>query len=180
MAIDLKAGGRINKSGRTESSSTNDYRRMLIRTYEFLARRTESDFNKVIAKRLIKSRTVLRPISLSRLSNEFQGNEGKTVVFVGTVVDDERLITLPQMTVVALRFTKSAAARIQAAGGKVMTFDQLAQENPTGKNTLLIRGQLKNRRAEKYFGRAPGLPGSHTRPREAYRGQKKLKGVWNV
>jgi len=33
---------------------------------------------------------------------------------------------VPKLTVVALRFTESARKRILAAGGKVLTFDQLA------------------------------------------------------
>jgi large subunit ribosomal protein L18e len=36
--------------------------------------------------------------------------------------------------------TNSTKKRIIAAGGRVFTFDQLAAENPMGKNTILIRG----------------------------------------
>ena len=35
--------------------------------------------------------------------------------------------------------------------------------NPKGSNTVLLRGE-QNREAKKHFGRAPGLPHSHTKP----------------
>lgn len=49
----------------------------------------------------------------------------RTLVHVGTVTDDERTLTVPKLNVVALRFTESARSRIQKAGGKCMTFDEL-------------------------------------------------------
>jgi len=45
-----------------------------------------------------------------------------------------RLLEVPKLTVVALRFTETARKRILAAGGKVLTLDQFAQKNPTGIN----------------------------------------------
>lgn len=84
------------------------------------------------------------------------------MVVVATVVDDKRLLDLPKLTVCALKFTESARKRILAAGGSVLTFDQLAQKAPTGTNTFLMRG-ARSREALKHFGRAPGLPGSHTK-----------------
>ena len=40
----------------------------------------------------------------------------------------------------ALKFTTEARQRILAAKGQCLTFDQLAQLAPTGKNVLLVRG----------------------------------------
>jgi len=65
------------------------------------------------------------------------------------------------MTVCALRFTEKARERIVAAGGQCLTFDQLALQRPTGKNTVLLRG-AKRREALRHFGPAPGAKGSHT------------------
>lgn len=56
-------------------------------------------------------------------------------MIVGTVTDDQRLLEVPKLTVAALRFTETARARILAAGGKVLTLDQLVLLAPTG--TLL-------------------------------------------
>lgn len=45
----------------------------LLQLYTFLARRTDSKFNKVVLKRLYMSRTNKPPISLSRLINHMEG-----------------------------------------------------------------------------------------------------------
>ena len=96
------------------------------------------------------------PISLSRIAaNLKNGNEKKTVVVVGTVTDDNRLLSVPKVSVAALRVTATARARITAAGGSVITLDQLALEKPTGANTLLLRGPKNSREAVKHFGMGP-------------------------
>lgn len=76
------------------------------------------------------------------------------------------------MTIAALRFTAAARARIIKAGGEPITFDQLALRAPKGENTLLIQGPRKAREAEKHFGPAPGVPGSHTKPLVRSKGRK--------
>jgi large subunit ribosomal protein L18e len=63
------------------------------------------------------------PIALSRLVKNAGKNENKTIVCVNKVLDDERVLTVPKMTVCALNVAESARKRIIAAGGKVMTFD---------------------------------------------------------
>lgn len=102
-------------------------------------------------------------MSLSRLigaSSVKSGSEkpthsGKTVVVVGTVTDDNRLLTVPKISVAALRFTSTARARIEKAGGECLTLDQLALRAPTGANTLLLRGPKNAREAVKHFGFGP-------------------------
>lgn len=79
----------------------------------------------------------------------------KTIVTVATVTDDNRLLTVPKLTVAALRFTRTARARIEAAGGECLTLDQLALRAPLGENTVLLRGPKKAREAEKHFGMGP-------------------------
>lgn len=96
------------------------------------------------------------PVSLSRINTNIQnGNEKKTIVIVGTVTDDNRLLECPKVNVAALRFTATARARILAAGGSAITLDQLALEKPTGANTLLLRGPKNSREAVKHFGFGP-------------------------
>lgn len=96
------------------------------------------------------------PVSISRIKgNVVRGQEGKTVVVIGTVTDDNRLVEVPKVTVAALRFTNTARARILAAGGEVLTLDQLALRAPTGSNTLLLRGPKSHREAVKHFGMGP-------------------------
>jgi large subunit ribosomal protein L18e len=48
--------------------------------------------------------------------------------------------------------TERARARILASGGEILTFDQLALRTPKGKNTVLLQGPRKARKANRYFG----------------------------
>eukprot|EP01017_Pseudomicrothorax_dubius_P044192 TRINITY_DN744_c0_g1_i2.p2 TRINITY_DN744_c0_g1~~TRINITY_DN744_c0_g1_i2.p2 ORF type:complete len:182 (-),score=60.03 TRINITY_DN744_c0_g1_i2:194-739(-) len=166
MGIDLIAGGRIKRRNFREASTPNAYLRLLIKLYSFLARRTDSKFNKTILKRLNQSRVTRYPISISRITKLLStpNNQGKIAVVVANVLNDERLLTVPKLTVAALRFTEQARARILASGGTCLTFDQLAQKAPNGENTVLLRGP-RRRVALKYFGPAPGSRHSTTRPR---------------
>jgi large subunit ribosomal protein L18e len=118
--------------------------------------RTESNFNKAVLRRLFMSRINRPPVSLSRaVSNISEAQKGKTVVVVGTVTDDNRLLTVPKLSIAALRFTATARARIEKAGGETLTLDQLALRAPTGANTLLLRGPKNAREAVKHFGFGP-------------------------
>jgi len=167
MGIDLLAGGRVRNTNRKEPKSENIYIRLLVKLYRFLARRTNSTFNEIVLKRLMMSRVNRPPLSLVRLARFTKGKEDKIIVVVGSVTDDPRIVDLPKLTVCALRFTATARAQIVKAGGECLTFDQLALRTPTGANTVLLRGPRNGRTANKYFGLAPGVPGSHTRPRLA-------------
>lgn len=57
-------------------------------------------------------------------------------MIVGTVTDDVRVHEIPCMKVTALRFSETARARIEKAGGECLTFDQLALRAPLGQNTV--------------------------------------------
>ncbi len=96
----------------------------------------------------------------------------RIVAVVGTVTNDNRLISLPQgLRVCALKFTNAARARIAQAKGECLTFDQLAQIAPTGRNVLLLRGP-RDREAKRHFGLYPGQKDSHTAPRVRCEGRK--------
>jgi ribosomal protein L18E len=97
------------------------------------------------------------PVSLSRIATQInRGDQAdKTVVVIGTITDDNRLLEVPKVTIAALRFTATARARILAAGGECLTLDQLALRAPTGSNTLLLRGPKNAREAVKHFGMGP-------------------------
>ena len=107
-------------------------------------------------RRLFMSKINRPPVSLSRIvANINKEEEKRTIVVVGTVTDDNRLLTFPKATVAALRFTATARARIIAAGGEAITLDQLALRSPTGSNTLILRGPKNAREAYKHFGMGP-------------------------
>merc|ERR1711862_1034385 len=171
MGIDLKYKHLKNKN-RWEPRSQDVYLRMLVKLYRFLARRTDSDFNKTVLKRLCMSNTNRPPISVSQLSVQMKGkNEEQIAVIVGTVLNDPRLLDVPAMKVCALRFSDVARARITKAGGEALTFDELARRRPTGKNTALLRGKKNAREVVRHFG-APGIPGCHAIPYVRSKGRK--------
>ncbi|KXJ89244.1 eukaryotic ribosomal protein L18 [Microdochium bolleyi] len=154
MGIDLDRH-HVRSTHRKAPKSDNVYLKLLVKLYRFLARRTESNFNKVVLRRLFMSKTNRPPVSISRIVGQSKGQEDKTVVVVGTITDDNRLLQVPKVTVAALRFTATARARILAAGGEALTLDQLALRAPTGSNTLLLRGPKNAREAVKHFGFGP-------------------------
>merc|ERR1712217_87798 len=102
--IDIIAGGRV-KSKTRVSKSNNPYIRLLCKLYKFLARRTDSKFNKVISKRLNMTRRNRPPLSLSKLASSMEGKDGKIAVVVGTITDDKRMFDVPKLLVCATRFT---------------------------------------------------------------------------
>lgn len=151
MGIDLEKGGRIKKGGRKAPKSENPYLSLLVQLYRFLSRRTDSKFNDTVLKRLFMSRTSRPPMSLSRISKHMTGRSDKTAVIVGKILDDERFLTLPKLSVCALDFSTTARARIEKAGGECLTFDELALRAPTGDDTVLLRGRRHAREVYKHF-----------------------------
>jgi large subunit ribosomal protein L18e len=144
-----------------------------LQLYSFLARRTGANFNAIVLKRLVQSRTNRPPIGLNRLIRYMKDRTDKIAVIVGTITDDVRLDghRIPALRVCALRVTEGARARIVKAGGEVITFDQLALKAPTGAGTILLRARRTARKANRFFGN-PGAPGSKTQPRIASKGRK--------
>jgi len=160
----------VRSTHRKAPKSDNVYLKLLVKLYRFLARRTDSSFNKVVLRRLFMSRINRPPVSLSRIvANTSEKSNNKTVVIIGTVTDDNRLLTVPKLSVAALRFTATARARILAARGEVLTLDQLALRAPTGSNTLLLRGPKNAREAVKHFGFGPH---KHKKPYVESKGRK--------
>jgi len=171
MGIDI-AHHHVKKGQRTAPKSEDPYLLLLVKLYRFLARRTDSKFNKVILHRLFLSKTNRPPLSLSRIVKETVNTpdlSSKVIVQVGTVTDDIRLTTIPKLSIAALRFTQAAKARILAAGGEALTLDQLALRSPKGSNTVLLRGVRTAREACKHFGMGPH---KHKKPYTISKGRK--------
>lgn len=116
------------------------------------------------------------PISLQRVVRLMKArkvlDKERIAVIVGTVTNDIRLLKVPKLKVCALHVTESARARIIKSGGEIITFDQLALRAPNGKNTIMMQGKRTAREACKHFGKAPGVPHSHTRPYVRSKGRK--------
>ncbi|TFK28638.1 60S ribosomal protein L18-B [Coprinopsis marcescibilis] len=183
MGIDITRH-HVKKGQRTAPKSEDPYLLLLVKLYRFLARRTDSNFNKVILHRLFLSKNNRPPISLSRISKETTNTvdrDSKIIVQVGVVTDDIRLTEVPKLTIAALRFTRAAKERILKAGGEAITLDQLALRAPTGSNTVLLRGIKTSREAYKHFGMGPHknkkpYTVSKGRKFERARGRRKSRG----
>ncbi|KAI7035302.1 60S ribosomal protein, partial [Hortaea werneckii] len=151
----------VSSGHRKAPHSDNPYLKLLHKLFSFLARRTDSKFNQTVLRRLRMSKVNRPPISLSKICavtnnpSSAKAYEGKIRAVVGAVTDDNRLYEVPKMTVCALRFTNTARARIEKAGGECLTFDQLAMRAPTGSNVVLLRGPKNAREAVKHFGFGP-------------------------
>ncbi|CAD8114172.1 unnamed protein product [Paramecium primaurelia] len=69
MGVDAYKKTRVQRKVGRKVTSTNLYLKLLIKLYKFLARRTDSQFNVTILRRLQSTRTAKYPNSLSRLVN---------------------------------------------------------------------------------------------------------------
>ena len=130
------------------------YIKLLVKLYSFLARRTNSGFNKVVLKRLMMSKNNRPSMGLNRVIRYIGERTDKTAVVVGTITDDVRLEghKIAALKICALRVTEGARARILANGGEIITFDQLALAAPTGSDTIILRGRRNARQSYRHFG----------------------------
>ncbi|KAI9618307.1 hypothetical protein KEM48_006760 [Puccinia striiformis f. sp. tritici PST-130] len=85
----------VRKGHRTAPKSEDPYLLLLVKLYRFLARRTDSSFNKVVLRRLYMSKINRPPMSVSRIARTVKDTPEKTVVVVSTVTDDVRLVEVP-------------------------------------------------------------------------------------
>lgn len=182
MGKDIVAGGRaVGHKHRTAPKSENVYIRLLVKLYEFLARRTNSGFNKTVLKRLMMSRTNRPPMGLGRVRRYMQDRTDKIAVIVGTVTDDARLDghSFPALRLCALHVTEAARKRILDNGGEIMTFDQLALTSPKGADTIILRGRKTARVANRYFGKVYGENKARPHVRSKGRTFEKARGRRN-
>ncbi|KAH3660543.1 hypothetical protein OGAPHI_007129 [Ogataea philodendri] len=206
MGRDHTSKQHIRSGHRKAPKSENVYLKSLVKLYSFLARssasatlskigivihpftnfisgRTDAPFNKLVLKSLFLSKINRPPVSVSRIAKALSqpGSADKTVVVVGTVTDDVRLLKFPKATVAALRFTSGAKETILKNGGEAITLDQLALRAPTGSNTLTVRGPRSAREAVRHFGfgphkgKAPRIM-SKGRKFERARGRRRSRG----
>uniref|UniRef100_A0A0D9SBE0 Large ribosomal subunit protein uL15/eL18 domain-containing protein n=1 Tax=Chlorocebus sabaeus TaxID=60711 RepID=A0A0D9SBE0_CHLSB len=173
MGVDI-CHNKDRKVRRKEPKSQDVCLRLLVKLYRFLARRTNSTFNQVVLKRLFMSHSNRPPLSLSGMIQKMKlpGWENKTAVVVGTTTDDVLVQEVPKLKVCALRVTCRARSRILRAGGKILTFDQLALDSPKGCGTVLLSGPCKGLEVYWHFSKAPGSPHSPTKPYVRPKGRK--------
>uniref|UniRef100_A0A915EI33 Large ribosomal subunit protein eL18 n=1 Tax=Ditylenchus dipsaci TaxID=166011 RepID=A0A915EI33_9BILA len=99
------------------------------------------------------------------------GNEKKIAVCVGP-----SLTTIESIKFLPLRWLLCVLRPLLVLGLSMLVARQFPSTNwpfvrPRRKH-LLLQGCRKNREAEKHFGHAPGVPGSHTKPSVRSKGRK--------
>ena len=88
-----------------------------------------------IALRLEKPKRNWAEANLSKL--ERYAKDGETIVVPGKVLAAGSISK--KIIVAAFSFSDAAAKAIVAAGGKTMTFEELAKENPKGTGVRIMR-----------------------------------------
>lgn len=161
------------KQPKTENKSIRNLHEFFSKIVKASGENANIDIMK-IAKRLTMSKTNRPPMKISAIASGLAGTD-KVAVVVAKVLDDERVLTLPPMKIVALQWSKGVQKKIEACGGSIHTLDQFMRVAGSMDNIKLLKGDPKARKATKFFGPAPGEKGSTTYPRTIGKGKNREK-----
>lgn len=167
------------RGGRKIPKSTNDSIKQLhafFKKIEVASGENAHNTIRKIAKRLTMSKKNRQPVKISKIVELIKDTD-KFPLVVAKVLDDERMLVLPALNIIALSWSKSVEKKIQAAGGSIFTLDQFLRVAGVIDNIMLISGDINARKATKFFGPAPGEKASATYPRQASKGKNKEKRV---
>lgn len=117
-----------------------------------------------IEKKLRTTRRCRPVVKISKIVEELK-DTNKVALVVAKVLDDETILELPALKIVALQWSKSVQKKIEANGGSIYTLDQFVKVAGSLDNLMLIAGDINKRKSAKYWGPAPGEKGSSTYPR---------------
>ena len=87
-----------------------------------------------VAMRLSKSRKNWAQPNLSRVSR--YAPEGATILVPGKLLGSGELSA--NHTIAAYSVSTSARAKIEAAGGRILTYSELMNENPSGNGVIIL------------------------------------------
>jgi large subunit ribosomal protein L18e len=113
---------------------TNPVLRKLLRRLRSQGKKQKARIWSEVAERLEGPRRNRAEVNLSRINR--YTNDGSTVLVPGKVLAAGKLDH--PVTVVAFKFSGSAARKILAVGGKTMSIQQLMEINPRGKGVKLM------------------------------------------
>lgn len=127
-----------------------------------------------IEKKLRTTRRARPVVKVSKIAEELNGSS-KVPLIVAKVLDDETVMQLPAMKVVALQWSKTAQRKIEANGGSIFTLDQFIKAAGSLDNIMLIGGDPNRRKSAKYWGPAPGEKHSQAFPRTNHKAKNREK-----
>lgn len=113
---------------------TNPVLRKLVRQLRAKAKEQKVSLWRDLAERLAQPRRARAEVNLSHLSR--YSGEGSTVVVPGKVLGAGKLDH--PISIAAFKFSGTARRKIIGAGGKVLTLQQLLEQNPSGKSVILM------------------------------------------
>ena len=100
------------------------------------------------------------------------GQEGKTTVIVGTIAHNVHVQEVPKLKVCAFCVRSCTRSLILRAGGKILTFSQLALDTPKDHDTILLSGPSKGQEVYRCFVKDLGTLHSYTKTYIYSKGQK--------
>jgi len=89
---------------------------------------------KVVAEELNKPKRKMREVNLLRIEKYAKPKE--TIIVPGIVLGSGEI--KKHVNIAALRFSSSAKEKIEKAGGKCLSIEELFEKNPEGKNIRVI------------------------------------------
>jgi large subunit ribosomal protein L18e len=113
---------------------TNPTLRRLIRELREVGKKKKAQIWLDVAERLSRPRRMRVEVNLSRLN--LYSNPGSIIVVPGKVLGAGKLDH--QISVAAFKFSSTAQRKIIEAKGRAITIKQLLEENPAGKNVLIM------------------------------------------
>lgn len=113
---------------------TNPVLRRLVRNLRERGKEQKAALWLDLAERLLQPRRARAEVNLSHLSR--YSGEGSTVVVPGKVLGAGKLDR--SISVAAFKFSGTARRKIVGAGGKVLTIQQLLEQNPSGRGIILM------------------------------------------
>lgn len=87
-----------------------------------------------LAEYALKPSIARRDLNLNRIAQLTK--EGDTVVFPGKVLGTGNISH--KITLCSFSISNSAAEKIISSGGKIITYTELIEQNPTGKGVVLL------------------------------------------
>lgn len=169
-------------SAKSRRSAPRTKNNNIVRLHEFFSKIVSASGENAdltvmkIAKHLTMSKRNRPAVKLSKVVEEVAAT-GKVAVVVAKILDDERVLEIPAVKIVALQWSKTAQQKIEANGGSISTLDQFIRVAGSMDNIHLIKGDPNARKSTKFFGPAPGEKGSATYPRQTSKGKNKEKRI---